>query len=117
MNKGQIIRQYKGYSNEFSMTRAYADLTDDVIIIGGEDGKCYVWKIYEQISEGKNKKYECFKPFAKETVECSIIAHERCYINYMQKILKLTNKILILNIIINGTSKGRLEILLNIKEE
>ena len=35
---------------------------------------------------------------------------------YMQKILKLTNKILILNIIINGTSNGRLEILLNIKE-
>ena len=35
----------------------------------------------------------------------------------MQKILKLTNKILILNIIINGTSNGRLEILLNIKED
>ena len=117
MNTGRIIRQYYGYSNEYSMTRAYADLADDAIIIGGEDGKCYVWKMYEQIREEKNKIYECFKPFAKETIECSIIAHEECYINYMQKILKLTNKILILNIIINGTSNGRLEILLNIKEE
>ena len=117
MNKGKIIKKYKGYSNEDSMTRAYADLIDDVIIIGGEDGKCYAWKIYEQIKKEKNKIYESFKPFSKETVECSIIANENCYINYMQKILKLTNKILILNIIINGTSNGRLEILLNIKEE
>ena len=117
MNKGRIIKQYKGYSNEYSMTRAYADLIDDVIIIGGEDGYCYAWKIYEKIKKEKNKIYERFKPFSKETVECSIIANENCYINYMKKILKLTNKILILNIIINGTSNGRLEILLNIKEE
>ena len=116
MNKGRIIHQYKGYKNEYSMTRAYSDLVDDVIIIGGEDGNCYVWKIYEQIKEEKNKIYESFKPFSKETVECSIIAHENCYINYLQKILKLTNKILVLNIIINGTSNGRLEILLNVKE-
>ena len=117
MNKGIIVKQYKGYENKYSMTRAYADLADDVIIVGGEDGNCYAWRIYEKIKEEKNKEYERFKPFAKETVECSIIAHERCYINYMQKILKLTNKILILNIIINGTSNGRLEILLNIKEK
>ena len=117
MKKGLIIKQYRGYTNEYSMTRAYADLVDDVIIVGGEDGNCYAWKIYEKIKEEKNKEYEKYKPFAKEEVECSIIAHERCYINYMQKILKLTNRILILNIIINGTSNGRLEILLNIKEE
>ena len=117
MNKGRIIAQYKGYKNDYSMTRAHADLVDDVIIIGGEDNNCYVWKIYEENSKEKNKIYESFKPFSKETVECSIIAHEKCYINYMQKLLKLTNKILVLNIIINGTSNGRLEILLNIKED
>lgn len=117
MDNGRIIRQYKGCSNKYSMIRAHSDLTDDVIIIGGDDGKCFAWKIYEQIKEEKNKIYECFKPFSKETIECSIIAHENCYINYMKKILKLTNKILILNVIINGTSNGRLEILLNIKEE
>ena len=116
MNKGTIEKQYKGYKNEYLMTRAYTDLTDDAIIIGGEDGNCYVWKIKEPILNEKNKVYEYFKPFSKEEVECSIIANDKCYINYMQKILKLTNKILILNIIINGTSNGRLEILLNIKE-
>ena len=117
MNKGSIISEYRGYKNDYSMTRAHADLVDDVIIIGGEDSNCYVWKIYEEKRQEKNKIYESFKPFSKETIECSIIAHEKCYINYMQKILKLTNRILILNIIINGTSNGRLEILLNIKED
>ena len=117
MNKGSIISEYKGYKNDYSMTRAHADLVDDVIIIGGEDSNCYVWKIYEEKRQEKNKIYESFKPFSKETIECSIIAHEKCYINYMQKILKLSNRILVLNIIINGTSNGRLEILLNIKED
>ena len=117
MNKGTIISEYRGYKNDYSMTRAHADLVDDVIIIGGEDSNCYVWKIYEEKRQEKNKIYESFKPFSKETIECSIIAHEKCYINYMQKILKLTNRILVLNIIINGTSNGRLEILLNIKED
>ena len=117
MNKGSIISEYRGYKNDYSMTRAHADLVDDVIIIGGEDSNCYVWKIYEEKRQEKNKIYESFKPFSKETIECSIIAHEKCYINYMQKMLKLTNKILVLNIIINGTSNGRLEILLNIKED
>ena len=117
MNKGTIISEYRGYKNDYSMTRAHADLVDDVIIIGGEDSNCYVWKIYEEKRQEKNKIYESFKPFSKETIECSIIAHEKCYINYMQKMLKLTNKILVLNIIINGTSNGRLEILLNIKED
>ena len=113
MIAGRIICQYKGYANKCSMTRAFTDLSDDVIIVGGEDGYCYVWKLIEGI---KNKNYIRFKPFSKELIECSLIAHEKCYINYMQKVLKLTNKILILSIIINGTSKGRLEILLNIEE-
>ena len=63
------------------MTRAYTDLTDDAIIIGGEDGNCYVWKIKEPILNEKNKVYEYFKPFSKEEVECSIkkISHHLIY--------------------------------------
>ena len=117
MSAGRIIYQYKGYVNKNSMTRGYMDVNDDVIIVGGEDGYCYLWNLFDKENTNeKNINYECFKPFAKELIECSIIAHENCYVNYMQKILKLTNKILILSIIINGTSKGRLEILLNIDE-
>ena len=71
MNKGRIIAQYKGYKNDYSMTRAHADLVDDVIIIGGEDNNCYVWKIYEENSKEKNKIYESFKPFRKKLLNAA----------------------------------------------
>ena len=116
MVEGKIIYQYKGYVNKASMTRAYADLIDDVIIVGGEDGNCCLWNIYNKEQVGKIKNYEFFKPFAKELVECNLIVPEECFVNYLQKVLKLTNKIMVNSIIINGTSKGRLEILLNIDE-
>ena len=116
MVEGKIIYHYKGYVNKASMTRAYTDLIDDVIIVGGEDGNCCLWNLYDKEQCGKINNYEFFKPFAKELIECNLIAPEVCYVNYIQKILKLTNKIIITSIIINGTSKGRLEILLNIDE-
>lgn len=116
MITGRILYQYKGYVNKELMIRAYADLNDDVIIAGGEDGFCYIWNILDKNKKNKtnNENYVNFKPFAKEDINCSIIACEKSYTNYMKKILKLTNKLLISSIIINGTSKGRLEILLNI---
>ena len=113
MNAGRILYQYKGFVNNISMTRAYGDLCDNVIIVGGKDGYCYLWNIYEKII---NKNYIRFKPFSKELIESSVIAHEKCYVYYMKKISKLTNKLLIKSIIVNSTSKGRLEILLNIDE-
>ena len=116
MQEGIIIYQYKGYVNKSSMTRAFTDVSDDVIIVGGEDGNCCLWNLYSKEKRLKIKDYEFFKPFSKEIIESSIIVNEESYVNYMQKLLKLTNKILITSIIINGTSKGRLEILLNIDE-
>ena len=113
MNAGRILYQYKGFVNNISMTRAYGDLCDNVIIVGGKDGYCYLWNIYEKTI---NKNYIRFKPFSKELIESSVIAHEKCYAYYMKKISKLTNKLLIKSIIVNSTSKGRLEILLNIDE-
>ena len=118
MSIGKILYQYKGSTHKNSMTRAYADLCDDVIIIGGEDGYCYLWNLLDKdcIKNKKNNNYIKFKPYAKDLVECTLIADEKCYTNYMQKVLKLTNKIIITSIIINGTSNGKLEILLNINE-
>ena len=117
MIAGKILYQYKGYVNKDYMTRAYADLNDDIIIAGGDDGHCYIWNLIDKKNNKKNKNHVNFKPFSKELITCSLIAGENCYINYMQKIFKLTNKIIIVSIIINGTSKGRLEVLLNIDED
>ena len=117
MSAGRILYNYKGYVNKNTMGRCYMDLSDNVIIAGSEDGYCYLWNLFNgESNKAKNKNYERYKPFSKELIECSLIASEICYVKYMQKLLKLTNKVLITSIIINGTSKGRLEILLNIRE-
>ena len=117
MSAGRILYNYKGYVNKNTMGRCYMDLSDNVIIAGSEDGYCYLWNLFnDESNKAKNKNYERYKPFSKELIECSLIASEICYVKYMQKLLKLTNKVLITSIIINGTSKGRLEILLNIRE-
>ena len=36
---------------------------------------------------------EYFQPFSNDIVECSIIIEEKCFVNYVKKVLKLTNKI------------------------
>ena len=113
----KIIYKYKGYLNENSMIKSSIDHNYDIIISGSEDGFVYVWDIYNSDNERKNSNYEYFKPYSHEKIQCSLIVPEKIYCNYMKKILKITNKLMIYSIIINATDKGRLEILLNIDEE
>ena len=115
MNDGKIIHKYKGYLNENSMIRASIDFNYDAIITGSEDGYCYVWNIDND--EKKNLNYEYFKPYSKEKILCSLIVPEKCYCNFLKKIMKITDKLLVTSIIINATNEGRLEILLNIDEK
>ena len=115
MNDGKIIHKYKGYLNENSMIRSSIDFNYDIIISGSEDGYCYVWDIENE--EKKIFNYENFKPYSQEKVHCSLIVSEKCYCNFFKKIMKITNKLIITSIIINGTDKGRLEILLNIDDK
>ena len=117
MNDGKYISKYKGYTNEQYMIRADVDLSSDIIISGSEDGFCYVWHIKNEEKKKKNYNYEYFKPFLKDVVECSIIIDEKCFVNYIKKILRLTNKINVVSVIINSTEKGKIEVLLNIDEE
>ena len=100
------------------MIRASVDLSSDIILAGSENGFCYTWHIIN--NEGKIKKYynyEYFKPFLKDVVECSIIIDEKCFVNYVKKVLKLTNKINVISVIINSTDNGKIEVLLNVDEE
>ena len=117
MNDGKIIYKYKGYLNENSMIKSCIDYNYDIIITGSEDGFVYVWNIYNQDNIKTNTNYEYFKPYSQEKIQCSLIVPEKIYCNYMKKIFKITNKLMILSIIINATDKGRLEILLNIEDE
>ena len=129
MNDGTIIYKYKGYLNENSMIKSCIDYNYDItyninnqpkiiiIISGSEDGFVYVWDLYNPDNEKTNSNYEYFKPYAQEKIQCSLIVPEKIYCNYMKKIFKITNQLMISSIIINATNKGRLEVLLNIDDE
>ena len=117
MNDGKIIHKYKGYLNENSMIKSCIDYNYDIIITGSENGFVYVWDIYNPDNIKTNTNYEYFRPYSQEIIQCSLIVPEKIYCNFMKKIFKITNKLMILSIIINATDKGRLEILLNIDDE
>ena len=118
MKEGKNLSKYKGYLNENSMIRSDVDLSNDVILTGSENGFCYTWKILPEDEKYlKNYNYESFKPFERDVVECSIVVDEKCFVNYVQKVLKFTNKINIISILINSTDNGKIEVLLNINEE
>ena len=114
MNDGKLKYKYKGHEIETSRINCAIDFQNDKIISGSENGFCYVWNIYTQIK--KNNYFECFKPFQKEIVKCVIVVQEKCYCNYMKKVLKLTANIFIKSIILITTNNGRIEVLLNIDD-
>jgi WD40 repeat protein len=115
---GSIIHKYKGHKNEKNNIKIGLDLCNDVFISGSENGYCYLWNVFgEDDSVIKNYSYEYFKPFSsKDVINESLIISEKCYVNYFQKILKITNKIMIDSVIINGNDKGRIKITLNIND-
>ena len=115
---GRIIHKYKGHKNEKSKIKIGLDLCNDIVISGSENGYCYLWNVFgEDDSVIKNYSYEYYKPFSsKDIINESQIVSEKCYVNYFQKILKITNKIMIDSIIINGNDKGRIKIMLNIND-
>ena len=115
---GSIIHKYKGHKNEKINIKIGLDLCNDVVISGSENGYCYLWNVFgEDNNIVKNYSYEYYKPFSsKDIINESLIISEKCYVNYFQKILKITNKIIIDSVIINGNDKGRIKILLNIND-
>ena len=115
---GAIIHKYKGHKNEKSNIKTYIDLCNDIIITGSENGYCYLWNVYNKENDKmKNYSYEYFKPFSSnDTINIAQIISEKNYVNYYQKILKITNKIMLSSIIISANDKGKIKILLNINE-
>ena len=115
---GSILHKYKGHKNDKSNVKIGLDLCNDVVLSGSENGYCYLWNVFgEDDSVIKNYSYEYYKPFSsKDIINESLIISEKCYVNYFQKILKITNKIMIDSVIINGNDKGRIKIMLNIND-
>ena len=118
IKNGKIIHKYKGHKNDNNNIKIDVDLCNDIIMSGSENGYCYLWNVFnKENGQIKNYSYEYFKPFpSNDIINVSQIISEKCYVNYFQKILKITNKIMLDSIIIIGNNKGRIKILLNIDE-
>ena len=118
IKNGKIIHKYKGHKNEKNNIKIGVDLCNDIIISGSENGNCYLWNIYNKENDKiKNYSYEYFKPFSSnDIINVAQIISEKCYVNYFQKILKITNKIIIDSVIINANDKGRIKIIINVNE-
>ena len=118
IKEGKIIHKYKGHKNEKNSIKTSIDLCNDIIINGSENGKCYLWNVFNKEND-KIKNYSCeyFTPFlSNDIINVAQIISEKCYVNYFQKILKITNKIMLNSIIICANNKGRIKIMLNIDE-
>ena len=118
IKNGTIIHKYKGHKNEKNNIKTYIDSCNDIIITGSENGFCYLYNVFnKENNKIKNYSYEYFKPFpSNDTINIAQIICEKCYVNYFQKILKITNKIMLNSIIISGNDKGKIKIMLNIDE-
>ena len=114
----KIIHKYKGHKNEKKNIKIGLDLCNDVIISGSENGYCYLWNVFNKENDNiKNYSYEYFRPFSSnDVINVAQIITEKCYVNYYQKILKITNKIMLDSIIISANDKGRIKIMLSINE-
>ena len=116
-NDGKIIHKYKGHKNEKNKVKINIDTCNDIIITGDETGHCYLWNVYnKENAEIKNYNYEYFRiGSSNEVINVAQIVREKCYVDYFQKILHITNQIMLESIMIIGTDRGEIKILLNIK--
>ena len=115
---GKIVQKYKGHLNEKNKIKTNIDSCNDIIVTGSENGICYLWNVYnKENSDIKNYNFEYFKiASSNDVINIAQIVSEKCYVNYYQKILSITNQIILDSIMIIGNDKGELKILINIHD-
>ena len=111
INDGTVIYKMKGHVNEEGMIKA--DINDSLVISCSEDNYIYVWSNDDK--EIKNYCYEYFKPFDKDKgkVTCSIFSNREMIKEFNMKYEMITKDFHIRNIIINASTMGYLQIILN----
>lgn len=98
------------------MIRASFEEIYDLVISASDDGNTCIWKKNHPNSSGelKNKFYEYFKAFEnKEASTCSLFTVDVALSGFIKKILKVTNKFFLKSVIINTSSNGKIQVLIN----
>lgn len=65
------------------------------------------------LSDIKNRSYEFFKSFDKDSATCSMFVNDISLSAYIKKVMKITQKFFIKSIIINTSNSGRIQVLIN----
>ena len=114
VNDGKMLQKYKGLVNDEYMIRASYEEIYDLVISASDDGNCYIWKKnYPNAIDVKNKVYEYFKCFEKDTPTCSLFTVDIALSGFIKKLLKVTQKFFLKSVIINASSTGRIQVLIN----
>ena len=114
---GKLSRNIKHIKIKKNKIKINIDTCNDIIITGDETGHCYLWNVYnKENAEIKNYNFEYFRiGSSNEVINVAQIVKEKCYVDYFKKILHITNQIMLESIMIIGTDRGEMKILLNIK--
>ena len=111
-----MIQKYKGLQNEEFMIRSFPDDNNELVISASEDGNVYIWDLLNKDNSKKNYSYESIKPFSKDIPTCSIFGSDLSNTLYLKKLFNITTKIMVHSIIINATTSGRIQVLLNCED-
>ncbi len=77
----------------------------------------YFW-FRSNSNEIKNGTYEYFKSFdsVSETATCSLFANDIALSAYIKKVMKVTQDFFIKSVIINTSSTGKIQVLINVEK-
>jgi len=119
--------KYKGHvSGKYHIQPSY-NFEKEMIILGSEDGKVYIWNkysnyvpqvnpIYTGNRKNRNTSYENFKPFDKAHTTCAIWLPFAALQKYKEKVLSQWKDIYVDNLMVLFSSDSRIKIFGNLIE-
>jgi WD40 repeat protein len=113
INDGSTIQKFKGNKNEATLIKAYYNDTLDLIISASDDHRVYIW---EKTNFNKtNNNYEFIKPFrSPHHPLISMFVSDMNYSHFTKKLLMMSKNIFLMNMIVNITNTGMIQILINL---
>lgn len=114
VNDGNINHKMKGHKNEEGMIKACYDSTYKSVITASEDNYVYLWNEHNN-HEVKNYNYEYYKPFDKNKgkITCSMFASPCWVKEFQEKFTLFSDKIVVKSVMINTSSNGFIQVLVN----
>ena len=99
--------------NEEFMIRSSFEEVYDLIISPSDDGNIYIWnKMTQNLKNGSFEFVKCFEN-PKEIPTCSFFANDLLLSLYIKKLIKVTQHFFVKSIIVNTSTLGKIQVLIN----